>query len=154
MRSNHRLGDYRISQHRSTRPTISESFLSSINLPVSCILDPSRNMDPSHLRWINCSSCPCGFQENGHETKEVLHLCSSQEGANVTIEALARRILRILYHLLMNQEIYEEPGVAKRTRPVRIDRSSSQRELIAQEMIDILGRSGYEVRMIDRGACE
>jgi transposase len=66
--------------------------------------------------------------------------------------ALARKILCILHHLLMNQEMYEEPGVAKRTRPARLDRSSSRRELTAQEMIDILRRSGYEVSKIDRGA--
>jgi len=53
----------------------------------------------------------------------------------------------------MNQEMYEEPGVAKRTRAVRVDQSSSQRAITAQEMIDILRRSGYEVRKIDRGAC-
>jgi hypothetical protein len=53
----------------------------------------------------------------------------------------------------MNQEMYEEPGVAKRTRPERLDQLSPQREFTAQEMIDILKRSGYEVRKIDRGAC-
>jgi transposase len=77
----------------------------------------------------------------------------ARKGANVAIVALARKILCILHHLLMNQELYEEPGVAKRTRPVRLDQSSSQRELTAQEKIDILQRSGYEVRNIDRGAC-
>jgi transposase len=77
----------------------------------------------------------------------------ARRGANVAIVALARKILCILYHLLMNQEMYEEPGVTKRTRPIRIDQSSSHREFTAQDMIDILQRSGYEVRKIDRGAC-
>lgn len=77
----------------------------------------------------------------------------ARRGANVAIVALARKILCILHHLLMNQEVYEEPGIAKRTKPVRIDRSSPQKEFTAQEMIDVLRRSGYEVRKIDRGAC-
>jgi hypothetical protein len=59
----------------------------------------------------------------------------ARRGANVAIVALARKILCILHHLLMNQEMYEEPGAAKRARPVRIDWLSSQRELSAQEMI-------------------
>jgi hypothetical protein len=52
---------------------------------------------------------------------------------------------------LINQEIYEEPGVSKRTRPLRLDQSSFNREFTAQEMIDILQRSGYEGRKIDLG---
>jgi hypothetical protein len=53
----------------------------------------------------------------------------------------------------MNQEMYEEPGAAKRTRPNRLDQSHPFREFKAQEMIDILKRSGYVVKKIDRGAC-
>jgi transposase len=71
----------------------------------------------------------------------------------VAIVALARKILCILYHLLMNQEMYGEPGAAKRTRPNRLDKLPPQRDFTAQEMIDILKRSGYEVRKIDRGVC-
>ena len=71
----------------------------------------------------------------------------------MAIVALARKILCILYHLLMNQEMYEEPGAARKTRPNMLDQSTTQREFSAQEMIDILKRSGYEIRKIDRGAC-
>ena len=77
----------------------------------------------------------------------------ARRGANVAIVALARKILCILYHLLMNQEMYEEPGVAKKTRSIRIDQSPSQREFTAQEMIDILRKSGYQIRKMDSGAC-
>ncbi len=77
----------------------------------------------------------------------------ARRGANVAIVALARKILCILYHLLMNQEMYEEPGAAKRTKPNRLDQLPPQRDFTAQEMIDILKRSGYEVRKIGQGAC-
>jgi hypothetical protein len=40
----------------------------------------------------------------------------------------------------------------KENQVFKIDSSSSQRELSAQEMIDILRQTGYEVRKIDRGA--
>ena len=46
----------------------------------------------------------------------------------MAIVALARKILCILYHLLMNQEMYEEPGAARKTRPNRLDQSTTQRE--------------------------
>jgi len=52
----------------------------------------------------------------------------ARKGANVAIVALARKILCILYHLLMNQEMYEEPGTARKTRPNRLDQSTTQRE--------------------------
>ena len=77
----------------------------------------------------------------------------ARRGANVALVALAIKILCIIHHLLMNQEMYEEAGVAKRTRPFKLNPSSSQRRFTAQEMINILRRNGYEVKKIDRGAC-
>jgi len=77
----------------------------------------------------------------------------ARKGANVAIVALARKILCILHHLLTNQEMYEEPGVPKRSRLVRTDQLSPPRKLTAQEMIDILLKMGYELRKINRGAC-
>jgi transposase len=105
-----------------------------------------------HLRWIMVQVAHAASKKIGSKLRKFYLRVRARRGANVAIVALARKILCILHHLLMNQEIYEEPGVAKRTRPVRLDRSSSQRELTAQEMIDILRRSGYEVSKIDRGA--
>lgn len=106
-----------------------------------------------HLRWIMVQVAHAASKKIGSKLRKFYLRVRARRGANVAIVALARKILCILYHLLMNQEMYEEPGVAKRARPVGVDRSSSQRELTAQEMIDILRRSGYEIRKIDRGAC-
>ena len=57
----------------------------------------------------------------------------ARKGANVAILALARKILCILHHLLTNQEMYEEPGVTKRSRLVRTDQLSPPRKLTAQD---------------------
>jgi transposase len=73
----------------------------------------------------------------------------SRRGANVAIVAPARKILCILCHLLTNQEMYEEPGAEKRTRPNRFDQLSPQREFTAREMIDIL--KGNESRKLIGG---
>ena len=106
-----------------------------------------------HLRWIMVQVAHAASKKIGSKLRKFYLRIRARRGANVAIVALARKILCILYHLLMNQEMYEEPGAAKRTRPIRIDQSPSQREFIAQEMIDILSKSGYQIRKMDSGAC-
>jgi hypothetical protein len=76
----------------------------------------------------------------------------ARKGAKVAIVALARKILCILHHLLMNQEMYKEPGAAKKSKRIEIDELSPQKKLTAQEMITILLRMGYEFRKIDKEA--
>lgn len=100
-----------------------------------------------------CTAIDTASKKIGSKLRRFYLRMRARRGANVAIVALARKILCILYHLLMNQEIYEESGVAKRTRPNRLDQLPPQRGYTAQEMVDILKRSGYEVRKIDRGAC-
>ena len=106
-----------------------------------------------HLRWIMVQVAHAASKKIGSKLRKFYLRVKAKRGSNVAIVALGRKILCILYHLLMNQEMYEESGVTKKTRSARIDWSSSHREITAQEMIDILRRSGYEVRKIDRGAC-
>lgn len=106
-----------------------------------------------HLRWIMVQVAHAASKKIGSKLRKFYLRIRARKGANVAIVALARKILCILYHLLMNQEMYEEPGAARKTRPNRLDQSTTQREFTAQEMIDILKRSGYEIRKIDRGAC-
>jgi len=106
-----------------------------------------------HLRWIMVQVAHAASKKIGSKLRKFYLRVRARKGANVAIVALARKILCILYHLLMNQEMYEEPGAARKTRPNRLDQSTTQREFTAQEMIDILKRSGYEIRKIDRGAC-
>jgi transposase len=106
-----------------------------------------------HLRWIMVQVAHAASKKIGSKLRRFYLRVRARRGANVAIVALARKILCILYHLLMNQEMYEEPGAAKRTRPNRLDKLPPQRDFTAQEMIDILKRSGYEVRKIDRGVC-
>jgi transposase len=106
-----------------------------------------------HLRWIMVQVAHAASKKIDSKLRKFYLRVRARRGANVAIVALARKILCMLHHLLMNQEMYEEPGVTKRTRPIRIDQLSFHREYTAQDMIDILQRSGYEVRKINRGAC-
>jgi len=119
------------------------------NLHTGCIAKHGSK----HLRWIMVQVALAASKKIGSKLRKFYLRVRARKGDNVATLALTRKILCILRHLLMNQEMYEEPGVAKRARSVRADQSSSQKELTAQEMIDILRRSPYEVRKIDQGAC-
>ena len=87
-----------------------------------------------HLRWIMVQVAHAASKKIGSRLRKFYLRVRAKKGAKVAIVALAREILCILYHLLMNQEAYEEPGVAKRSRLARVDQLSPQRKLTAQEM--------------------
>jgi len=89
-----------------------------------------------HLRWIMVLVAHAASKKIGSKLRRFYLRVRSRRGANVAIVALARKILCILCHLLTNQEMYEEPGAAKKTRPNRLDQLPPQREFTAQEMID------------------
>jgi len=147
------IGDYRnfsssekLASYFGIVPFVNQS---AGNLHTGCITKHGSK----HLRWIMVQVARASSKKIGSKLRKFYLRVRARRGDNVATVALARKILCILHHLLMNQEMYEEPGVAKRTRSVSADQSSSKRRLTAQEMIDILRRSGYEVRKIDRGAC-
>jgi transposase len=106
-----------------------------------------------HLRWILVQVAHAASKKQGSKLRKFYLRVRSKKGAKVAIVALARKILCILHHLLTNQEMYEEPGVTKRQKPVGADQLSIPRKLTAQEMVDMLLKMGYELRKIDRRAC-
>jgi hypothetical protein len=59
--------------------------------------------------------------------------------------ALARKVLCILYHLVVNREMYQEDDVIK-TKRVDVNSSSLPTRLGFEEMIQILAKAGYEIR--------
>jgi transposase len=72
----------------------------------------------------------------------------AKKGSKVAAVALARKVLCILYHLLMNQEMYLEEGDKKNMRRKNIV-SPSSIEMPIQEMIDCIVRAGYVVTKRD-----
>jgi transposase len=66
-----------------------------------------------HLRWIMVQVAHAASKKIGSKLRRLYLRVRARRGANVAIVAFARKILCILYHLLMNQEMYEEPGSAK-----------------------------------------
>lgn len=69
---------------------------------------------------------------------------------NIAIVALARKVLCILYYLLVNREMYEKSGNLK-TKTLKFDRVSSPIQITEQDMIDTLVRAGYRIKKVDTG---
>lgn len=77
----------------------------------------------------------------------------ARRGYNVTIVALARKILCILYHLLINQETYEEEARKPRASNRRVAETVGMAEMSLETMIDLIRQSGYVVTRNEGSAC-
>jgi transposase len=72
----------------------------------------------------------------------------ARKGAKIAIVALARKVLCILYHLLINREMFQEESLNSKPKRSRRVGSSSPTCLSLDDMIQtITRRAGYEVRM-------
>lgn len=75
----------------------------------------------------------------------------AKKGTKIVIVALARKVLCILHHLLVNREMYEETGNLKPKQPLKFDRTSSPIRITEQYMIDTLIKAGYIIKKMDTG---
>ena len=81
--------------------------------------------------------------------QRILARCGKK---NIAAVALARKVLCILYHLLMNHENYQEPDV-KKTKP-KIPSSVSPISMMdIDEMIKIISQAGYLVEKDLKEGC-
>jgi transposase len=115
---------------------------------------PITKQGSKHLRWIMVQVAHAASRVKNSMFRRVFLRIRGRRGHNVAIVALARKILCIIYHLLINQEMYEEKKV-KKLKPSKpgSSKSSSQIMMTLEEMIEIVRQSGYLVNQIDRGAC-
>jgi transposase len=72
----------------------------------------------------------------------------AKKGSKVAAVALARKVLCILHHLLMNQEMYLEDRDKKNMRQ-KVLTPPSPIKMSMQEMIDCIVRAGYVVTKSD-----
>ena len=72
----------------------------------------------------------------------------AKKGSKVAAVALARKVLCILHHLLMNQEMYLEDRDKKNMRQKPL-KQPSPIEMSTQEMIDCIVQAGYVVTKSD-----
>jgi transposase len=103
-----------------------------------------------HIRWILVQVAHAAVKKRGSKLRKFFLRVKAKKGYNVAVVALARKILCILHHLLMNQELYQENGVEK-SRSTKIDWSSATNDkMTLKAMIEIIAKAGYEVRKIER----
>ncbi len=74
----------------------------------------------------------------------------AKKGIKIAVVALARKVLRILHHLLVNREMYKESGNLK-PKTLKFDRTSSPIQITEQDMIDTLVKAGYIIKKMDIG---
>lgn len=75
-----------------------------------------------------------------------------KKGAKKAAVALARKILCILHHLLVNKEKYQENGNIK-SKPFKFDRTSSPIQMTEEDMINTLVNAGYIIKKKDTRGC-
>jgi transposase len=68
-----------------------------------------------------------------------------KKGAKKAAVALARKILCILHHLLVNKEKYQENGNIK-PKSFKFDRTSSPIQITEEDMINTLVKAGYIIK--------
>jgi transposase len=103
-----------------------------------------------HIRWILVEVAQAIARTNKSELKRFFRRVQAKKGYNVAAVALARKVLCILYHLLMNREMYQENEVIK-TKSTGIDPSSLPTKMGFEEMIQVLVKAGYEIRKTSSG---
>jgi transposase len=103
-----------------------------------------------HIRWILVEVAQAIARTNKSKLKRFFRRVQVKKGYNVAAVALARKVLCILYHLLMNREMYREDDITK-TKSIDIDLSSLSTKLGFEEMIRVLVKAGYEIRKTNSG---
>jgi transposase len=106
-----------------------------------------------HLRWILVQVAYAISHKKGGKLKKFFLKIRAKKGHLVAIVALARKVLCILYHLLVNQEMYEEDGLAARKDALILKKTDRQIPPI-EEMIRYVVQAGYEVKKIKPGVGE
>jgi transposase len=98
-----------------------------------------------HIRWILVEVAQAIARTNKSKLKRFFRRVQAKKGYNVAAVALARKVLCILFHLLMNREMYQEDDVIK-TKSIDVNPTSLQTKLGFEEMIRVLVKAGYEIR--------
>lgn len=85
--------------------------------------------------------------KKGGKLKKFFLKIRAKKGYLVAIIALARKVLCILHHLLVNQELYEEEGGATQ-KDTLILKKKDQKVPPIEDMIQYIVQAGYEVKKI------
>ena len=98
-----------------------------------------------HLRWILVEVAQVVARCGSTKLKNFFLRVKAKKGYNVAIVALARKILCILHHLLMNREMYEADGAKKKVE-MDLDETGASAGMSIEEMIKFVVKAGYDVK--------
>jgi transposase len=105
-----------------------------------------------HIRRMLIQSAHAISRTKDSRLKRFFLRVKAKAGTKKAAVALARKVLCILHHLLINREMYQENGKVK-SKPVKSDRTSSPVQMSEQDMIETLVKAGYLVRKVDARGC-
>jgi transposase len=90
---------------------------------------------PKGLRWILNQVAHGASKTKNSRLKKVYLRLLHRKGKPKAITALARKILSIIHHLLVNREMWEEEGFKKRRLDFDFDRTSSSSQLTWLDLV-------------------
>jgi transposase len=99
-----------------------------------------------HLRWILVQAAKSAGRTVNSSFRKFFTKISYRSGGNTATVALARKILCILWHLLINRELYIDPiNDAKSIKPPVVKKFSKNSPTDVQQAIDFIVKSGFKV---------
>ena len=119
-------------------PTVSESAEKRI-------LGSITKQGSKHVRRMLVQVAHAISRTRNSRLKSFFLRLKAKKGAKKAVIALARKVLCILHHLLVNRERYEEKGNLK-PKTIKFDRTSSPIQITEQYMIDTLVKAGYIIK--------
>ncbi len=100
----------------------------------------------AHLRWILVQAAKSAGRTVNTTFRKFFNRIMYRKGANTATVALARKILCILWHLLMKKELYIDPiKNAKVTKLPLVQKFSKNSPADIQKAIDFILDSGFKV---------
>ena len=124
-------------------PTISESAEKRIMGSIT-------KQGSKHVRRMLVQVAHAISRTRNSRLKSFFMRIKAKKGTKVAVVALARKVLCILHHLLVNREMYEESGNIK-YKPLKFDRASSPIQITEQDMIETLVKAGYIIKKMSKG---
>ena len=102
-----------------------------------------------HLRWILVQTAKAAGRTVGTTFRKFFNRISYRKGVNTATVALARKILCILWHLLINRESYVDPikGASKKTPVLPKILKYNQEDV--QRAIDFIVGCGFKVMNVN-----
>jgi transposase len=99
-----------------------------------------------HLRWILVQAAKAAGRTVNTTFRKFFNRIAYRKGGNTATVALARKILCILWHLLINGELYVDPlKKEKSMKPPIIQKFSKKSRSDVQQAIDFIIECGFEV---------